>query len=146
MAFPFGAHAGSLALGAANATSLLPNAPENLANRPIDRRVDSLSDLDQASFEGQLNSHFQLLKGDALQSMQLKLTEIFDFKAANGNSATVALTQESFSLIFHGTENSLLAQNVYTLRHPQLGEFSLLLVPRHADGHSYEAVINRLHA
>lgn len=145
LAFPFPANAGSLAFGGRNAANLSTKAPEDIAKGPLDLRVDNLRDLDQASFTAQLNSHFQLLKNDVVQSTQLILATIFDFKAACRNSNTAALTRESFSLSFRDTGNSPFAQGVYTLRHAQLGTFSLLLVPGHSDDQTYEAVINRLH-
>lgn len=53
---------------------------------------------------------------------------------------------ECFSLVFRGSHTSPLPQDVYALRHPAIGEVSLLLVPVVSkDGRAryYEAVINR---
>ena len=54
--------------------------------------------------------------------------------------------QEIFSLMFHGPADRLLPQSTYTLRHEQLGEFYLMLVPVEKDenGFIYEAAFNRL--
>ncbi len=54
--------------------------------------------------------------------------------------------QEIFSLLFHGPADHFLPQHTYTLRHEQLGEFDLMLVPveKDAEGFIYEAAFNRL--
>ncbi len=54
--------------------------------------------------------------------------------------------QEIFSLMFRGPAGHFLPQHTYTLRHEQLGEFELMLVPveRDEEGFIYEAAFNRL--
>ena len=146
LAFPFGASAATLQIHRFTAANGKKNGPGDSTKASRDSHIDSLQGLDQASFAAQLNSQFQLLRNDVPQSTQLVLAGIFDFKGANRNNTTTALTQESFSLTFRSTEAFPLVQDVYTLRHARLGTFSLLLVPGSADGQTFEAVINRLHA
>lgn len=54
--------------------------------------------------------------------------------------------KECFALVFSGQQR--LSQDVYTIQHPALGKFDLLLVPigkeKKGKGQLYEAVINRL--
>ena len=54
--------------------------------------------------------------------------------------------KECFSLVFRGQQK--LSQDVYSIQHPALGKFDLLLVPigkeKKGKGQLYEAVINRL--
>ncbi len=54
--------------------------------------------------------------------------------------------QEIFSLMFRGPAGHFLPQHTYTLRHGQMGEFLLMLVPveRDQEGFIYEAAFNRL--
>jgi hypothetical protein len=54
------------------------------------------------------------------------------------------LTREAFSLMFMGPVEPLLPQQIYPLRHEQLGLLELFLVPVGSDasGTRYEAVFN----
>jgi len=54
--------------------------------------------------------------------------------------------QEIFSLNFHGPASPALRQGIYKLKHAQLGEFELFLVPiaRDKDGFQYEAAFNNI--
>ncbi len=54
--------------------------------------------------------------------------------------------QEIFSLMFHGPADRLLPQNMYRIKHDELGEFDLGLVPIGKDeqGFVYEAAFNHL--
>ena len=49
-----------------------------------------------------------------------------------------------FSLLFHSTDGRHVEQQIFTLSHPDLGEFPLFLVPLGPDGSGmrYEAVIS----
>jgi len=54
--------------------------------------------------------------------------------------------QEIFSLYFHGPTEPLLRQGTYQLKHAQLGELELFLVPvgKDKDGFEYEAAFNNM--
>jgi hypothetical protein len=54
--------------------------------------------------------------------------------------------QEVFSLFFQGPSNPYLLQGVHKLKHAQLGEFELFLVPvaQEKDGFQYEAAFNHV--
>ena len=53
---------------------------------------------------------------------------------------------QAFSLFFHGPPTPFLHQAIYTLKHTELGEFEIFLVPvtREQDGFEYEAVFTRM--
>lgn len=53
---------------------------------------------------------------------------------------------ESFSLFFHGPREPFLPQQMYAMRHEQLGELVLFMVPvgESQEGFQYEVVFNRL--
>jgi hypothetical protein len=54
--------------------------------------------------------------------------------------------QEQFSIVFRGPLDVFLDQRTYELKHPQMGELALLLVPikRDQEGFYYEASFNRI--
>lgn len=85
---------------------------------------------------GQLNTKFAL--ADAEHPFELELVEITE--------PTVSASQTFFSLFFLGKEDFPLPQGTYRLRHADLGEMMIFLVPtsRETDGFRYEAVFNLL--
>ncbi len=54
--------------------------------------------------------------------------------------------QEQFSIVFRGPLDAFLDQRTYELKHPQMGEMALMLVPikRDNEGFYYEASFNRI--
>ena len=58
--------------------------------------------------------------------------------------ASPEVLREPFSLLFLNTAPVLFPQQIYRMRHPQLGELGVLLVPiaQSRDGFIYEAVFN----
>jgi hypothetical protein len=54
--------------------------------------------------------------------------------------------QEAFSLFFRGPSNPQLLQGIHKLRHTQLGELEVFLVPvgQDKDGFQYEAAFNNV--
>ena len=100
------------------------------------RLADPLANYTKASFESYLNSIFQLQT--VYGTIEVTLVRIDDMPAPNGG--------ECFSLLFRGGSREL-PQDTYTLDHPALGSFQLLIVPSGADANgaqSYVATINRL--
>jgi hypothetical protein len=53
---------------------------------------------------------------------------------------------EAFSIFFRGPLNRFIPQGIYQLKHGQIGEFGIFLVPvaQTADGFEYEAVFNHI--
>ena len=91
------------------------------------------------TFAGQVGSAFRVV-GGAFDSVELRLAEVTDGKAAPG--------YEVFSLFFHGPAGPRLDQATYTMDHPALGTLALFLVPVGAlpGGVRYEALFNRSRA
>ena len=97
---------------------------------------DPLATYSKDTFTYYRNSVFQFLA--SAETVEVTLTKIGDLPAVKDG--------ECFSLLFRGGIRKL-PQNTYTLDHPALGQFQLLLVPVRADKHGYQrylATINRL--
>lgn len=88
------------------------------------------------TFAGQVGTAFRVV-GDASDSVELRLAELVDGKAAPGF--------EVFSLFLEGPAAPRLDQATYTMDHPVLGTIALFLVPVEAvaGGIRYEALFNR---
>jgi|SRR5271163_1100935 len=85
-------------------------------------------------FAPHLGTRFQVVP---LESYELELTEVTDHSNAK---------LEQFSLIFTGVASPWLAQGLYRLIHPQMGQHELFLVPIGPDiaGMRYEAAFSRM--
>ncbi len=97
---------------------------------------DVLSYYSKASFKSYLNSVFQL--HTVFGIVEVTLLQVDDMPAPRNG--------ECFSLLFRGGSRAL-RQDTYTLVHPSLGTFSLLLVPTGSDrngAQGYVATLNRL--
>jgi hypothetical protein len=97
---------------------------------------DSLAIFSRGTFAFYLHSIFQLLL-DA-DTIEVTLAKIGNLPAVRDG--------ECFSLLFRGGSLNL-SQDTYTLVHPALGQFQLLLVPVGPDKYgdqAYLATINRL--
>jgi hypothetical protein len=111
------------------------NRGEDQASTPAQQN-DVLATYSKATFTYYLRSIFELQTNAG--TVEVTLTKVEDMPAAKGG--------ECFSLLFRADRRRL-SQDTYTLVHPALGEFQLLLVPAGADKHgtwSYLATINRL--
>jgi hypothetical protein len=107
----------------------------NPANNPP-AQTDPLALYTKATFKTYLNSIFQLQTFAGI--VPVTLLEVGDLPAPKGG--------ECFSLLFRGGSRAF-RQETYTLVHPSLGTFQLLLVPAGADengAQGYLATINRL--
>jgi anaerobic selenocysteine-containing dehydrogenase len=62
------------------------------------------------------------------------------------NRVVPAKAGESFCLVFHGKQAAAARQGTYRFEHPQIGRFSIFIVPGGADqgGQSYVAIVNRV--
>jgi len=103
-----------------------------------------------AEFAKNLNSSFEVIH-EGGPNVTLKLVEA---QGAARRSASKAARRggdegnEKFSLIFQGPRHRLLAQETYRLRHAELGELSLFIVPvlsRNRRHYVYQAIFNRPH-
>jgi len=94
-------------------------------------------DLTRDALAEYANTPFVVL-ADPAAPVTVQLTEVTPRRATP--------RQEIFSLLFHGPADRFLPQHMYRLRHEQLGEFDLSLVPigRDEEGYIYEAAFNRL--
>jgi hypothetical protein len=84
------------------------------------------------------------------------LNQVFEIQLDNEKSLVVTLSevselnesarQQRFSLIFKGPEDTLLPQQLYSMRHESLGTFEIFLVPvgTAPDGFLYQAVFNQM--
>jgi len=105
-------------------------------DRSSSRNDGALAYYSKSTFETYLNSFFQLHTPDGV--VAVKLEQVSDMPAPNGG--------ECFTLLFRGGEYAN-RQDTYTIDHPSLGTFDLLLVPVGFDqqgAQGYLATINRL--
>ncbi|HLF74384.1 MAG TPA: hypothetical protein VI524_08565 [Anaerolineales bacterium] len=88
-------------------------------------------------FSQNLQTTFHLDHGGR-EAIPLKLIELQERSADPG--------YEQFSLLFHGPNGLVLPQQTYQMKHEQIGEFDLFLVPLANDrnGFYYEAVFNQV--
>jgi|SRR5687767_11983293 len=88
-------------------------------------------------FVPQLNTKFSA-KLDETNAVDLVLTEVGELKTSD--------RQEQFSILFRGPLEVFLGQGLRALKHDEMGEFGLFLVPIKQDenGFYYESVFNRL--
>jgi hypothetical protein len=93
--------------------------------------------LDHEVFSKHLGTKFSI-SVDGLSSIEAELSKVTELH--------LSPQQERFSVVFRGPRESFLSQGTYNFTHPQMGEFSLFIVPMGQDdeGTFYEAVFNRL--
>ena len=97
---------------------------------------DPLANYSESTFRSYLNSVFQLHTNQGI--VAVTLLRVDDMTASKGG--------ECFTLLFRGGSRAQ-RQDTYTLVHPALGTFALLLVPSGTDqngAQGYVATINRL--
>jgi hypothetical protein len=107
----------------------------NPANTPS-AQADPLANYTKATFRTYLNSIFELHTTQGI--IAVTLLQVDDMTAPKGG--------ECFTLLFRGGARAQ-RQDTYTLVHPALGTFQLLLVPTGTDqngAQGYVATINRL--
>ena len=99
-------------------------------------QTDPLANYTESTFRSYLNSIFQLHTTQGI--VEVTLLQVDDMTASKGG--------ECFTLLFRGGARAQ-RQDTYTLVHPSLGTFQLLLVPTGTDrngAQGYVATINRL--
>lgn len=91
-----------------------------------------------ADFSPLLHDNFRLVTADA-SPLDLELVEVHESARQRP-----AQKRSSFSLLFKGSRDSLLPQQMHRMEHATLGAMDLFLVPVQEDqnGYYYEAVFN----
>ena len=99
-----------------------------------------LDKLTVADFEPYLNQIF-FIERESLDSLAFELIEAAPL-GSNPEQQEQDLGRRSFSVIFRGPKEPLLAQQMCSLKHGEMGELTLFLVPLGPDetGIKYEAV------
>lgn len=95
--------------------------------------------LTEKEFSQHLNTKFQVQLDDQPE-VELELTRVKQYFPLESEQAGM----ERFSVFFTGPPNNYLPQRAYRLKHDQMGEFEIFLVPitSDANGFYYEAVFN----
>lgn len=90
------------------------------------------------AFAQNMNTKFDVPMGED-QNVELELTKVSKLKNYEHG-------QEEFSVVFRGPNDAFLGQGIRLLKHDQLGDLELFIVPIRQDqnGYYYEAVFNRL--
>jgi hypothetical protein len=112
---------------------------------PAASMSDPLAYYTKSTFMAHLNSNFRL-RGGGSSGSDVTLVKVVDFMPAPKKVTAQADNRECFSLVFSGV--TPLPQDTYTVEHPSLGTFKLLLVPSGRPGGvpQWDAVINRLYS
>ena len=102
--------------------------------------LDMSENLTRDAFAENLKTKFAVRDGDA--TFELELYEVSELNIGQ----TITQIQERFSLIFRGTRDRLLHDNIYQMEHEALGQFELFLAPVEEDANHYyyQASFNRL--
>ena len=99
-----------------------------------------LEELELARFEGLVGESFELLEG--AEPVALELTEATSVGELSAKQAAELGKRQPFSLVFRGPPELALEQGIRTVRHTEIGELPLFLVPidRTAEASLFEAV------
>jgi hypothetical protein len=115
---------------------------KEVAGAATKAKTNSLTFMTKATFDPLLNTAF------VIQSRRTRPVEV-TLVQVNSTGPTPdqhVAGKECFALVFRGQQR--LPQDVYSIQHPALGKFDLLIVPVGKDKKGknlfYEAVINRL--
>lgn len=97
------------------------------------------AELTEAEFSKHLQTKFHV-RQDADNQIDLELDEVKPYSSRHQEHEGM----ERFSAFFIGPPQPLLPQMIYLVKHEQMGEFELFLVPvsRVERGFRYEAVFN----
>lgn len=125
------------------ATSLFAHEDGQNALRPATK---TLAQLDAAGFRRCHGTAFQVRDaGDGARSLVLTEVKVREQKARRAALGR-APRLESFQVKFQGPSGAPLAERIYRISHPELGEFDLFIQPRRVVGESrfYSADFCRL--
>lgn len=95
------------------------------------------------TFSGLVGETFEAVPAEG-ESLSLVLDECAATPYGSPEVWRQALSRVPFALRFHAADGRLVPQQTCALRHPELGEFPLFVVPLGAgqDGMRYEAIIS----
>ena len=96
------------------------------------------SELAQAMFDPLVGATFHIVTGDH-QTVSVELIESTALTPQTTRD-DLPIRADPFSLVFKGDRDMTMAQQIYEVRHPDLGSFELFLVP--IGFGEYEAVFN----
>lgn len=103
-----------------------------------------LEDLTPGWFRPHVGTRFTVDPGDDGPEVDIELVEVTPVPKSG-----IGSREEPFSLMFHGPQEPRLAQRIFRLRHDELGELDVFLVPIAPDPRNptstaprYEAVFN----
>jgi hypothetical protein len=113
---------------------------------PAASTSDPLYSLTADSFAPYVGTQFPFSL-NRFKTVQMKLVKVEDLRPAAVKESKIG-GKDCFSILFQGPSNLPLKQDSYRLKHPALGEITLLVVPVYASqsGLFYEAIINRLYS
>ena len=131
---------GGFALTAA--ASILGQEKNRLFPIPPAATQDAAYYFDQKNFEPLVDSDFQIGDSNNLRSATVRLVEVVDNK--RDENAQLGMIGASFTLIFESRSRKPLPEQIYSISHPALGEFSLFVSTVGRSGKRYQAVINRI--
>jgi hypothetical protein len=99
-------------------------------------------ELVSGTFAGHVGERFELVPGDG-EPFAVTLSRCDPTTAGDPGDWIERIGRVPFSLLFHAEPGAAAPQQIFELRHPALGSFSLFLVPLGPDdqGMRYEAVI-----
>jgi hypothetical protein len=99
-----------------------------------------------STFRKQVGTRF-LVRGCSRSAAPLELISVTELSITRQSLRSTAY--EAFSLIFRGTLDAPLEQDIHAFEHPELGRLSMLIVPvisRDVSRRYYQAVFNQLRA
>lgn len=96
--------------------------------------ADSLT---HETFAKHLGTKFEVQVGSD-KIIELELTDVSKLELSE--------RQEQFAIVFRGPNELFLGQGIQRMKHEQLGQFEIFIVPISQDdrGYRYEAVFNRI--
>ena len=100
--------------------------------------------LTSAAFEPHVGERFELVTATG-ESFEVTLTSCAETSYGSPEQWLEQIDRVPFSLVFHAPGGELAPQQTFTVRHPQLGELEIFLVPLGPDrerGMTYEAVFS----
>ncbi len=113
----------------------------------VDNDSADLSFPTKAQFSEYLNTTFWISLG-TWNTLEIELVAVNELKQSATAKEPANAKRERFSLIFKGPKNTPLRQDTYTIKHHNLGNLLIFLVPMGSDktgtGLRYEAIVSRL--
>lgn len=94
-------------------------------------------------FEKRIGETFQVTPQDGEPfELELRRADASPYGEQEGEEAQKARERKPFSVEFHSRRNEHVPQQIFAVKHDDMGEFDLFLVPLgpDAEGHRYEAV------